>query len=113
MESPNNHKAVARISRVNVVLFQVCNNYERIGEPPTTLLKKDAFSWTPGATKAFEHLKEAMCLALVLAMRDFTKTFTVECDASRNGIGGVLMQEERPISFEIHIIKGKYLQKVI
>ena len=76
-------------------------------------MKKDAFSWTPEATKAFEHLKEAMFLALVLATLDFTKTFIVECDASGNGISVVLMQEGRLISFEIHPVKGKYLQKAI
>ena len=56
-------------------------NYGRIVAPLKTLLKKDAVSWTPEETKAFEHLKEAMCLAPVLATPDFTKTFIVECDA--------------------------------
>ena len=88
-------------------------NYGRIAAPLTTLLKKYAFLLTLEATKAFENLKEEMCLALVLATPDLTKTFIVECDASRNGIGVVLMQEGRPIAFKIHPIKGKYLQKAI
>lgn len=79
----------------------------------TTLLKKDAFSQTLKATKAFEHLKERMCQALVLTTPNFTKTFIVECDASGNGIRVVLMQGGRPIAFESRPIKGKYLQKVI
>ena len=54
-----------------------------------------------------------MCIALVLATPDFTKTVTMECDASRNGTGVVLMQEERPIAFESHPIKGKNLHKPI
>jgi hypothetical protein len=35
-------------------------NYGRIETPLMTLTKKDAFSWTPEATKDFEQLKEVM-----------------------------------------------------
>ena len=58
-------------------------NDGRIVAPLTTLLKKDAFSWTLEAMKAFENLKEAMCRALVLATLVFTKTFIVE-DTSKS-----------------------------
>ena len=78
-----------------------------------TLTKKDAFSWTPEETKAFEQLKEVMCKALVLTTPDFTKTFIMEWDASRNGIGDVLMQEGRPLAFESRPLKGKDLHKPI
>ena len=51
--------------------------------------------------------------ARVLVTPNFTKTFIVECDASGNGIGDVIMQEGHPLSFTIHPIKGKNLKNPI
>jgi hypothetical protein len=75
-------------------------HYGKIATPLMTLTNKDAFSWNPEATKAFEQLKEVMCKAHVLTTPDFKKTFIVECDASGNGFGVVLMKEGRPLAFE-------------
>ena len=66
-------------------------NYGRIAAPLTALTKKDSFSWTPEATQSFEQLKEEMYKDIVLTTPNFTKTFVVECDASGNGIGIILM----------------------
>jgi hypothetical protein len=88
-------------------------HYGRIATPLMTLTKKDAFSWTPKATKYFEQLKEVMCKAHVLTTLDFKKTFIVECDPSGNGIGVVLMQEGRLLAFESRPLKGKDLHKPI
>ena len=50
---------------------------------------------------------------LVLTTPDFMKTFVVECDTLGNGIGSFLLQEGRPIYFEIRTIKEKELQNPI
>jgi hypothetical protein len=74
-------------------------NYEKIATPLTALLKNNSFTWTSAAAQDFQTLKTTMCTTLVLALRDFTKTFVFEFDSSGKGIGVVLMQEGRPLAF--------------
>jgi hypothetical protein len=67
-------------------------NYGKITTPLTALLKNKSFTWNPTDAQDFQTLKMAMCTTVVLALPNFTKTFVLECDASRKGIGVVLMQ---------------------
>nr|XP_023907237.1 uncharacterized protein LOC112018933 [Quercus suber] len=67
--------------------------YGHIAAPLTALSRKNSFSWGAEAEVAFNQLKLAISSPPILAVLDFTKIFTVECDASGSGIGAVLMQE--------------------
>ncbi|WVZ63481.1 hypothetical protein U9M48_013108 [Paspalum notatum var. saurae] len=75
-------------------------NFSKIAKPMTSLLEKDAeFRWTSAQQAAFDELKKRLTTAPVLALPDQQKKFIVYCDASRDGLGCVLMQEGKVIAY--------------
>ncbi|KAK1620726.1 hypothetical protein QYE76_026243 [Lolium multiflorum] len=66
----------------------------------TQLLKKDRkFEWTDKCEESFQQLKSRLTTAPILIMPDITKPFDVYCDASKIGLGCVLMQEGKVVSY--------------
>jgi hypothetical protein len=79
------------------------DKFARVVHPLTGLLKKDQqWRWTPACESAFCKVKELLTTAPILALPDWrsTEPFELVCDASLLGIGGVLLQDGRPIAFE-------------
>nr|KYP44317.1 hypothetical protein KK1_034178 [Cajanus cajan] len=73
--------------------------YGLIARSLAELLKKDGFKWTEEAESSFNQLKQAMTSLPILVVLNFSKPFIVETDASSKGVGAVLLQEGKPVSF--------------
>ncbi|KAK1607756.1 hypothetical protein QYE76_031429 [Lolium multiflorum] len=74
--------------------------FSSIARPMTQLLKKDKkFDWTDKCEESFQKLKARLTTAPILIMPDITKPFDVYCDASKIGLGCVLMQGGKVISY--------------
>jgi hypothetical protein len=74
--------------------------FSQLCSPLTDLTKKGSFKWNDEAQVTMEKMKEVMSTYPVLALLDFSIPFTLECDASGEGIGAVLMQNRHPLSYE-------------
>ena len=88
-------------------------NYGKIVAPLTAPLKRNSFTWTPAVAQTFQTFNMAICTTPVMSHPDFTKTFVLECDASGNRIGIVLMQEGQPLAFTNKQLSKQHLGKSI
>ena len=85
-------------------------NFITIAAPLNELTKKGVeFVWGKSQENAFQELKKSLTLAPLLALPDFNKSFEIECDASGIGIGGVLMEEGKPIAYFSEKLGGAQL----
>lgn len=92
----------------------LCSWYRRFLKDFSTLIspindllkgrkKNQPISWTDDAESSFIKIKELLVSAPILCQPDFSKRFTIHCDASNTGLGSMLTQEidghERVIAY--------------
>jgi hypothetical protein len=74
--------------------------FSKIAKPLTELLKKNQrFIWTAECDISFQELKTRLTTTPILVLPDIHKSFDIYCDASRRGIGCVLMQEGKVVAY--------------
>ncbi|CAG9089257.1 unnamed protein product [Plutella xylostella] len=81
-------------------------NFAQVAHPLNKLLKKDSqWCWSDEQEKAFGELKERLTNRPILAIYDPSTETELHTDASKIGIGGILMQRQmaggefRPVAF--------------
>ena len=81
-------------------------NFSRIAGPLTQLTKKEQrFIWNKQCEESFQELKKRLTTAPILTLPDNSGEFTVYTDASKEGLGCVLMQNGKVIAYASRKLK--------
>ena len=100
METPNNKQAVQRLLGMVNWLGRFIPNTSIITEPLRCLLKKEVeFHWQDSQQKAFERIKQALISSSVLKYFNVDEETTISVDASKTGLGAVLLQNSQPVAY--------------
>jgi hypothetical protein len=105
-ESPKNMGDIQSFLGLAGYYRRFIKNFSKIAKPMTELLKKDKkFEWTDSCEASFQELKKRLVSAPVLCLPDILKDFQVYYDASRQGLGSVLMQNGKVVSYASRQLK--------
>ena len=82
-------------------------DFSRIVAPMTRLTRKEVkFDWDDRCEEAFQELKRRLTSAPILIVPDRGQGYIVYCDASRAGLGCVLMQSRRVVAYGSRQLKN-------
>nr|GEU73858.1 retrotransposon protein, putative, Ty3-gypsy subclass [Tanacetum cinerariifolium] len=104
---------LAKFSMGSVSLIGLAGYYRRfiepflmIANPMTKLTQKGVkFHWGDKEEAVFHLRKQKLCSAPILALPEGSEDFVVYCNASYKGLGVVLMQREKVITYASHQLK--------
>ncbi|KAA0043078.1 ty3-gypsy retrotransposon protein [Cucumis melo var. makuwa] len=82
-------------------------DFSRIASPLTQLTRKGTpFVWSPACKSSFQELKQKLVFAPVLTVPDGSGSFVIYSDASKKGLGCVLMQQGRVVAYASRQLKS-------
>ena len=86
--------------------YKFVEGFSKIAAPLTRLTRKEEpFLWSEACQQSFDELKRRLTSAPVLTLPSGQDGFAVHCDASRQGLGCVLMQNDKVIAFSSRQLK--------
>ena len=100
MEPPTYKQGVERLPGMVNYLSRYVPRLSEVIQPINVLTHNDVvLEWTHAQDEAFNKLKTLLSEDPVLAYFDSTKSLSIQCDASKHGLGVVLMQEGKPLAY--------------
>jgi hypothetical protein len=97
---PTNASEIQSFLGLKGYYHRFIKDLSKIAKPMTRLLEKNKdFDWTEECQASFEELKKGLTSAPVLILPDITKKFDIYYDASWQGLGCVLMQDGKVVSY--------------
>ena len=87
--------------------WRFIEDFSRLAAPMTRLTRKEVkFDWDDRCEEAIQELKRRLTSAPILIVPDRGQGYTVYCDASRAGLGCVLMQSGRVVAYGSRQLKN-------
>ena len=82
-------------------------DFSRLAAPITRLTRKEVkFVWDDSCERAFQELKSRLTSVPILIVPERGQRYTVYCDASKDGLGCVLMQSGKVVAYGSRQLKN-------
>jgi transposase InsO family protein len=100
MPAPTCKKELERFLGMTNYLSKFIPNYSEKSVTLRQLLKNDTvWDWNESFNQAFVKLKNSLCNTPVLGYFDTNQPVTLSVDSSREGLGAVILQNQKPIAY--------------
>ncbi|GJW97599.1 putative reverse transcriptase domain-containing protein [Tanacetum coccineum] len=105
-ESPKTPTEIRQFLGLAGYYQRFIEGFSKIANSMTKLTQKGVkFDWGDKQEAAFQLLKQKLCSAPILALPEGSKDFVVYCNLSHKGLGVVLFQREKVISYASRQLK--------